>query len=737
MKNVVTLCCFLLFCLSANGQVIKGKVTDIIGMPLVGASVQWVNSDQGVVTDIDGLFSIMDENVSDRRLVVSYVGFRNEEITVGDLAYWEIQLIEDNTIEGVEINAKGVATRFTDDVNKVEAIGTREIQRAACCSLAGCFNTNASVESATSNIITDAKELRILGLSGVYNQILFDGMPFIKGLSFAYGPGSYPGSLIETIFVSKGTNSVLQGAESISGQINIIPHKVDKAPKWFFNGFVNSFGENQYNVNHMLDKGSWNNFTTVHLTLPAQKRDINDDQFRDVVQTQRMSFFNKWVYNDNDDSKFKAQIGTRFWDEERVGGQLDFEKENRGSNEVYGQTVDLTQIDVYSKMNLELTDDLSLTQLNSAFTQNQQSYFGIKKYDAKQLSLHSDLYADFYFGNEHNIKAGVSFKSNRLKEEIELLEEVDFLHFEDEYNTDYDLPGAYAEFKWNFEPFVFLTGIRTDKYGEFGWKHAPRLMMKASVWDETDIRLTFGKGIRIAHPLSEFINVLSGNRDLTAFTTLRPEEAWTTGFNLLKTFRINEVKLTVSGDYYRTSFSNQIFPHFHHAPRTVQIHNDFNESISTNLHFQNNIQFNERFDIKWSYDYLDVYRTVEGEKRSLPFVPTHRWMVNGSYSTENDQWQIDANCRFTGVKELPTTEGYPDEYRLSDLSENFTILDAQLTKRWTNFEIYSGVENIFDFRQENPIQSAEDPFGPYFDTAYTWGPIKGREFYLGFRYSIR
>ncbi len=695
--------------------------------------------DHGTVTDENGEFSLEEHEHEHTHIYISYVGFKTEKLPVSTIKHWEVQLIEDNTIQGVEISAKGSATRFADEVNKVEVIGTRELQRAACCSLAGCFNTNASVETATTNVITDAKELRMLGLAGVYNQILFDGMPFIQGASYTYGTSSYPGTLIESIFVSKGTNSVLQGAQGISGQINIIPHKVDKAPKWFFNVFANSFGESQYNVNHMLARENWNNLTAVHLTLPAQIRDKDGDGFRDIVRTQRMSIYNKWVYNAGDEVPIKAQIGLRAWGEQREGGQVGFRAEDHeGGTEQYGQTAEIGQFDIYTKLNYKLTEDLSITSLSNAFVHNNESYFGIKRYEANQRTFNSDLFFDYFFSDsDHNLKFGTSIKSNRLEERIELTEEVDFLRFDDVYNTDYDLPGLFAEAKFNLGMLTVLSGVRTDRYGEFGWKMAPRAMARLNFGEDTDLRLTAGKGIRIAHPFSEYINILAGNRELTVFTNLRPEEAWTYGINGLHTWRWSQSSFTLSSDFYHTSFINQIFPHFHHEPRTVQLHNDFGESVSNSFHVEGKLVLNEQFDIKTSYNHLDVYRTVEGVKTNLPFVPKSRWMINGSYSLPNDQWQFDLGYRFTGERRLPPTDDYPEEFQIGDYSDSFRILDFQITYRNNTFEIYGGAENILDFRQEFPLMSYEDPFGPFFDTAFTWGPTRGREFYIGLRYEIR
>ena len=224
-KNIYLLICLMLLQVSLNAQNITGIVTDIMGKPLTGANIIWEGTNIGAVTDSSGTFSIPDKLEGDRILKISYIGFNTELVNVRDIKHWEVQLIEEATLAEVNITAKGSATRFANDVAKVEVLGVR----AACCSLAGCFSTNSNVEANVTNVVTDAKELRILGLSGVYNQVLVDGLPLIQGLAYPYGPKSYPGTMIEKIFVTKGANSVLQGFESISGQINIEFHQPETA----------------------------------------------------------------------------------------------------------------------------------------------------------------------------------------------------------------------------------------------------------------------------------------------------------------------------------------------------------------------------------------------------------------------------------------------------------------------------------------------------------------------------
>jgi outer membrane receptor for ferrienterochelin and colicins len=730
---------FVVFSCTLSAQPITGLVTDIMGKPLVGANVMWENQTIGTVTDEQGTFSIADISDSIRVLHISFVGYTTEKIKVGTIKHWEIQLIEDATLSEINVQAKGSATRFANDVAKVEVLGVREIQRAACCSLAGCFSTNSNVEANVTNVVTDAKELRILGLSGVYNQVLVDGLPLIQGLAYPYGPNSYPGTMIEKIFVTKGANSVLQGFESISGQINMEFHQPETAPKLFLNAFANSFGETQYNVNYMVKKPTWSNLSIAHLTMPATNIDRDQDGFRDIVRTNRVSFYNRWTYDNPEKPKWRHYIAARYLNENREGGLTTFDHHiHKGTSQVYGQNVYMNHGDITTKTNFILNDKTSIIMLNSAFLHQQESYFGVKHYLGKQFNLTSIMYADYYYGSQnHNLKAGISHRHNRLQEDVQFLEPLPFLDYEGRYFTDYDIPGLFAENKITLSKFTILTGLRYDHFGSFGWKLTPRLLVRAQLSENTDIRFNIGKGYRIAQIFAENSSLLAGNRSLQMANDLAPEEAINTGLNFIQNFKWNDISITLSGDAYLTFFQNQIFPDFDKKVNTAIVNNFFGRSVSNSYQLENKWIFSPQFDVKVAYNYLEVYRINEGVRENLPFVPTHKWSANGSYSVPNDQWQFDLTYRWIGSKRLPSTANYPEQYRLPAKSIPYDQIDFQVTRRWKVFQIYGGIENIFDFRQEFPILAYDQPFGEFFDPAFNWGPTKGREFYLGVRYSLQ
>ncbi len=720
-----------------NAQTINGSVTNIFGEALEGATIYWVKAELGTSTAPDGSYVIDRSTVEQDSLIFSYVGFKDEKIYPGTLDHWEIQLLEDNNLAQIDITAKKQATSYVDGPYKVEGIGVREIERAACCSLAGCFSTNASVQSVTTNIVADTKELQILGLSGVYNQVLVDGVPLIQGMSLPLGSGSYPGTQLDQIFVSKGAGSVLQGPQGISGQINIITKKADDNPRLFLNAFANSFGESQYNANIIIKKPRWNHLLSIHNTQPAGIRDINDDGFRDIPANERFSILNKFSFNQNQDAKFKSEISFRYWTEKRTGGHIDFDPNQAFSGTNYGQIINVDHIDATVKMNYSLGDNSAITLTQSGFYQEQDNIYGLRSYEGTQLNLNTNLFADYFFGeNDHNLKVGISNIHNDIDQLLTTKipgEAFDLLDHYDHFDNIY---GAFAETIWNQDIFTIILGLRTDHFGEFGWKTSPRMLIRAEVNESTDIRFSIGKGYRKAYPLAERGQLLSNNRRLIIDPQLAPEEAINIGVNAVYKHTFSFANMTLAADAYHTLFQNQIFPNYERSATKIYLYNFYGNSVSNSFQIENKWEFNNNIDFKWAYNYLDVYLIQAQEKIDLPFTTNHKWLANASWSTDRDDWQIDLTYSYTGSKILPSMSDFPEELQRDSHAPSFNILNTQLTKRWENIEVYGGAENIFNFFQEDPIVSANDPFGTYFDTSFTWGPTKGREFYLGLRYSM-
>jgi outer membrane receptor for ferrienterochelin and colicin len=725
---------------SASAQSVSGKVTDSDGIPLMGANILWFGTTEGTGTNEDGEFVLSVDGISDKRLIVSYIGYLPDTIAVEGRQQLTIQLSQSHILNTVEIREDRPGY-FISAINpvKTEVITQKELTKAACCDLAGCFNTQGSVQPTTTNIITNTSELRILGLSGVYNQILVDGMPLVQGLSYTYGVTSIPGTLIDNIYISKGANSVLQGFESISGQINVELKEPKASERFLANAFINSFLEKQFNANFAHSWNKWHTLIAAHVTQPANKHDQDGDRFLDLPLLRRYSLFNKWQYGDQNAWGWHSMIGLRFVHEERTGGQLDFNPDNTQQGlSIYGQTVKFSQPEIYIKTGFRMDDRHHFVGFASAFHHEQLSRFGTLKLDASQLQTYGNFQYEMSWSNDHILKTGISIRYVDLDERIAFDSDSLDRSYAGTYLKDEAIPGVFAEniFRWNNRRMTLIAGLRADHHNMFGWFITPRALFKYNVAENTVVRISAGTGWRTVNLFSENVNLLASSRDIIITEEPEPEEALNFGINFTQILNGENVDMQISCDYYRTAFSNQIFPDYDTEPTKAFIGNFKGTSISNSFQAELGFEFINRIGTKVVYNYLDVYRIVSEEKYELPFNSNHRITGTVSYHPANNNWQVDMNLHWYGDQRLPNTTSNPEDYQLPESSDPYAVVNTQLTWNLKRFEIYGGCENIFDFRQELPILSWQDPFGPYFDSSSVWGPTRGREFYLGVRYRI-
>jgi outer membrane receptor for ferrienterochelin and colicins len=739
---------FLIFltCLfpgALSAQTISGKVTNEVQAPLEGATITWLGNKKGTTTNETGEFMINLPKKTPYTLLVSFVGYKTDTLRVSDTAFIEVSLSGISALNEVTVKGSKKPYYIAALPIKTEVISTLELKKAACCDLAGCFETQATVQPQTTNILTNSKELRILGLSGIYNQVLIDGFPMVQGLTYTYGISSIPGPLVENIFVAKGANSVIQGYESISGQINVLTKEPDKTDKLLLNGYINNFGEKQFNVLYAFKKNKWSNLIAFHMVQPANRVDKDGDTFLDLPLLTRYMISNRWKKGDETKWGWSTQIGVRYLSEKRIGGQTNFNFNNdKGSTNVYGQAVDIQQPEVWFKTAYRLNDVHRFALYTSGFHQDQQSYFGVTNYKANQTNGYANLQYEFSYKNNSVLKTGISYRHLNLLENISFSNNSLNRTYAGRYDKVENIPGVFVENTWNIsngdpDKLVWITGIRADHHNQFGWEVTPRTFLKYEVTENTNIRGSIGTGWRTANIFSENIGLLASSRDIIFAESLKPEKALNFGFNATQKYKGTNVEGYFSLDFYRTNFQNQIFPDYDAAPTKAIIKNFTGKSVSNSFQAEVSGTFYNRFSAKLGYVFLDVYQMKGSVKDVLPFNPKHRLNSSASFMPLSKKWHLDANVHWFGKQRLPDTKNNPAIYQMPGQSKPYTIVNTQFTYTLKKFEVYIGAENIFNFRQKKPIISWQEPFGQYFDTQFAWGPTRGREAYLGVRFTIK
>lgn len=721
-------------------QTIKGKVLSSKKEVLPFVNVYWFNTPIAASTNEQGNFEIQLPDSGEKKLIAQFVGFRSDTITVTTQTFVQFKLKDSRTLdEVVVVGEKDAITLSNKSVEKVEIIGQGELKKSACCDLAGCFETQSSIQPHTTNVITNAKELRILGLSGVYNQILIDGFPIIQGLAYTYGISGIPGTLVENIFVAKGANSVMQGYESISGQVNVVTKEPDRTDKVLVNLYMNSFMEKHLNANVAFKKGKWSNITALHTVQPANKTDRDKDDFLDLPLLTRYVVYNKWKYGKEKDWGLSAKMGMRYLHEQRTGGQTNFDPgKDKGSSNAYGQTVLMTQPEAYARIGYRFNDAHNIAIYGSAFTQQQNAYFGTTKYDGLQINAYTNAQYELNYMEKHYFKTGVSFRHMHLTENISFSDTNLRRSYAGNYDRVEDIPGAFVENSMSLfkDKVNWIVGVRTDVHNTFGNRITPRTMMKWEPAKNTVIRGSIGKGWRTVNLFSENIGLLASSRDIIITERLEPEEAINYGGSVTQKFEGLNLSGHFSLDVYRTEFQNQIFPDYDYDPTKAIVRNFNGTSISNGLQAELYLKLWRRFDFKTGYNYLDVYQVINSKKAVLPFNPTHKFLVTLSFKPLNNKFHWDVNIHSFGKQRLPDTQKNPTDFQRPDFSKPYQVYNTQFTYNFRKLEVYAGCENILNFRQNQPLVSWQDPFGKYFDSSSVWGPTRGREIYGGVRFKI-
>ncbi len=740
MKKLSLLFVIILFAFnSANSQkLLSGIVYDGSSkkdrVTLVGANVYWQENLSGVSTNEKGEFELPVTVELPSTLIISFVGFHNDSILINPSTNsLKITLEPSVSIEEVKVEAKRNSTEIsTLKPQNVEELGTGELLKAACCNLSESFETNPSVNVAYTDAITGAKDIQMLGLSGIYSQIMTENIPNLKGLAAPYGLAYVPGPWMESIQITKGSGSVANGFESTTGQINIEFIKPEKADPFYLNLYGSDRGRFEINAHQLIPASDkLKGMLFVHGESMQNKMDRQNDGFLDQPLVNQANVYNRWQYHSG--KNFEGQFGIKYLTEERNGGQVDFNKgSDLGTKNHYGVGVKTQRIELYSKTGLVFPETpwKSAGLILNASLHDMNSYFGLKTYDADQKSMYGSLiYMTIIGSTNHKIKSGIDFRYDHFNETYNLANQ----------KREQIVPGGYIEYTLSdVGNLGVVAGIRADHLNNYGTTVNPRLHIKYNLKPEIIFRASAGRSLRTANVYAENISAMATSREFFFKESLNPEIAWNYGLNATARFRLDYREGSVSVDYYSTQFQNQVVVDMYSSKTQVGIYNLSGKSYSNSFQVALNYELLKRLDIRLAWKMDDVVTTYGLETINKPLVPKYRALFNVAYATKGENWIFDLTLQYEGEKKL----GLADSELISDSqvtngsTPEFLIVNSQITRKWNRWQFYAGCENVFDFVQKNVIIGAQDPFGPEFDATNIWGPVVGRNIYLGLRYTI-
>ncbi len=706
---------------------------------LPGAIVETPGKESGTQTDADGRFKLSVPD-SVNSLIVSFVGYETDtvELTTGRDEYF-LTLYRPRSLDEVTVVSRQKSTTISLlDPIKSEKIGARELLKAACCNLSESFETTPSVDVAFTDAVSGYKQIQMLGLAGPYTLITRENIPDTRGLASITGLTFTPGTWIEGMQLSKGTGSVVNGYESVAGQINIEWRKPfeEKEERWHLNLYQNTQARTEANIVH---RKVFNEELSSNLLLHAKsqwlKLDENKDGFLDQPLDKVFVAANRWFWFSP--SGWEIQGGVKGTYVDNIGGQMEYEPgTEQTAGKPWGYEMNIRRAEGWAKIG-HLFENKPATSIGlqlSGIYHQQDALYGSRDYSAIQKSFYSNLiYQSIINNTNHIIKLGLSALVDRYEEQFHGTG----------YNRDEIVPGAFAEYTYNYlEKFNVVAGLRADHHNLFGAFLTPRLHVRYAPFEQTALRASVGRAQRTANIFAENTGFLASNRSFQVVSAesgngygLNPEVAWNYGVNLTQKFILNYRDGAFSMDYYHTDFENQIVVDVEN-PHTVRFYNLDGNSFANSFQAQLDYELIRMLDLRLAYRWYDVKTTYDGVLKEKPLISAHRAFANLGYETRNN-WKFDYTIQWVSSKRIPSVHAHHGGLNPESRSPDFTLMNAQVSKTWNDvFEVYIGGENLTNYMMHAPVLGADNPWGQGFDATMIWGPVMGRNVYAGFRWKI-
>jgi len=639
---------------------------------------------------------------------------------------------------------------------RTEVISAAGLCKMACCNLAESFENSASVTVGYSDAITGARQIRLLGQSGIYTQMLDENRPVMRGLSAPWGLNYVPGQWLESIQIAKGVTSVINGVESMTGQINMEHRKpTDEKPLYLQASFMSDTRADLNVVSSLqLDPMSkWSTVILAHADGNFKTMDGNSDGFMDDPLSRNFSLSNRWLYFGSDG--VQVRFGVRGIYDKRSGGQM--------NSDGWRSEIGSKSLGAYVKAGFPLNEDNSrnVAAILDYTLQGLDSQFGLRRYDAAQHSAFINLLLQDQSIEQHHLTLGLSNMLDIYDEDFAVpggtLGPAASSNAKSRLN-DLGVFGEYTFHTADETTFSAIVGLRADWYNFSVVKVSPRLTLKYEPWEQLVLRANGGRGIRYSTPLLDNIGVLSTSKVLLGDLMQHPlEDSWTFGGNATWYLpALKNLKASLSLDYFHTLFTEQMIVDYT-GSNSIMFH--LLSSIDGGKSYTNNVQLDftitplRGLSLTLTGRYTDARQTLlgcqadnlttdpgsqvagSGRPAEKPMISRYKGVFNVQYATRLNKWIFDFTASLNGpcrvwdfMKTLPEyASGYTSVYPL---------LYAQVTKRFKGFDIYVGGENLTNYKQENPIINASDPFSTGFDASQVWGPLMGIKIYCGVRLTI-
>ena len=632
----------------------------------------------------------------------------------------------------VTVRTRGV--RKLKGATNSELITAKELKRAACCNLGESFATNPSVDVNYSDAATGARQIRLLGLSGAYVQMLTENIPNFRGAAMPYGLGYIAGPWMQSISVSKGASSVKNGYESITGQINIEMKKPQADPSFAANLYYDSMNKLEANLDGNLHLGEkWSGGILFHAENSFTEHDGNDDGFMDQPRVRQVAAMNRWAYLGEN---YVFQAAVKFLDEERVSGQS--KHHTHGGMPLYIIDIDTHRWEAFTK-NAYIFDhenDGNIALIVSGSYHDQDASYGHRIDNIAQTELYGSLMFERKWLDRHSLSVGLNGTYDDYHYHYRLRPDQS-LALSSLLNKE-GIGGAYGQYTFNLdERLVAMAGLRYDYNSDYGSLFTPRMHLRWNPTVSISAHASAGRGYRSPQPLAEYSYLLASSRTITIAPNLHIEDAWNFGIGGNISLRPFSRKLDFTAEYYYTRFGHQLMVDLDTDPHAATIFTSANRSFSHAFQLEATCEPFYELTLAAAWRLTDVKQDYGFGLTEKPLTSKHKGLISASYAPMMGLWQFDVTCSITGGGRMPRPYtmldgalSWPERY------STFAQLSAQITRNFRNYAIYLGGENITGYRQKNPIIGASDPWGSDFDATMVYAPLHGAMFYVGFRYNF-
>ena len=652
---------------------------------------------------------------------------------------------------------------------RTEVISAAGLCKMACCNLAESFENSASVTVGYSDAVTGARQIRLLGLSGIYTQMLDETRPVMRGLASPFGLSYVPGQWLESIQIAKGSSSVINGVECMTGQINMEHRKPTDEKPLFLNAAVMSDTKMDFNIASSLQMGyKWSTVILGHVSGNVASHDMDGDGFLDEPKQLQFNLSNRWLYQA--DNGVQVRFGVRAIQDSRLGGQVlkgeDGKKiyydrntyvadplDPAASSSPWGSDIMNRSMNAYVKVGMPLNEEQSqsIALVADYNYQDMDSYFGATRYLAGQHSAFANLLYQNEINESHKFTVGLNGTFDRYNEDFRREIWMSTGENVSDFSGPTDLAnaGVFGEYTYHYgEVFSAIAGLRGDWFshvtdGASRFRLSPRVTLKYMPVDEIVIRANGGRGLRYSTPLVDNIGVFStGKQYVGAYRDHILEDAWTFGGNITYYMPFGASSNTyLSFDYFRTQFVQQMVVDYEMDPTQICFYALNGErSYTDNYQLDFSVDPIERFNITATFRYTNAKIELAGKGLvDKPMTSRFKGVLNLQYATNLNKWIFDFTASLNGscrVYDFMEKDADGNLLYKNGRTPVYPLLYFQVTRRFKGWDVYAGAENLTNFRQKDAVIGASNPRQPSFDASCIWGPLMGIKAHIGFRFTL-